>query len=115
MRQLWQCLRINEFLISLNHEARFLSFIELKLSMICSAVIIKVGMLESPYALCSRLNWYVTSFSHGHKLYGVHPLDSYKLVLKAHNASSSLSDHEARFSPTVLSKILLRPRFVTST
>nr|GEV44201.1 hypothetical protein [Tanacetum cinerariifolium] len=33
-----------------------------------------------------------------------------KAVLKAHKASSSLSVHEARFSPTVLSKILLSPR-----
>nr|GFD52118.1 hypothetical protein [Tanacetum cinerariifolium] len=38
-----------------------------------------------------------------------------KAVLKAHKASSSFSVHKARFSPTVLSKILLRPRLVTST
>nr|GFA37600.1 reverse transcriptase domain-containing protein [Tanacetum cinerariifolium] len=36
-------------------------------------------------------------------------------VRKAHNASSSLSDHEARFSPIVLSRILFKPRFDTST
>nr|GEY18983.1 reverse transcriptase domain-containing protein [Tanacetum cinerariifolium] len=37
---------------------------------------------------------------------------NYTAVLKAHKASSSLSVHEAWFSPTVLSKILLRPRVV---
>ncbi|GJS62478.1 hypothetical protein Tco_0657262 [Tanacetum coccineum] len=38
-----------------------------------------------------------------------------KAVQKAHKASSNLSDHEARFSITVLSKIRFKPRFETST
>nr|GFB59840.1 hypothetical protein [Tanacetum cinerariifolium] len=38
-----------------------------------------------------------------------------KAVRKAHNASSNLSDQEARFSPMVLSKIRFKPRFETST
>nr|GEV83387.1 hypothetical protein [Tanacetum cinerariifolium] len=36
-------------------------------------------------------------------------------VRKAHNASSNLSDQEARFSPMVLSRILFKPQFDTST
>nr|GEV55091.1 hypothetical protein [Tanacetum cinerariifolium] len=36
-------------------------------------------------------------------------------VRKAYNASSNLSDQEARFSPMVLSRILFKPRFDTST
>nr|GEX40120.1 hypothetical protein [Tanacetum cinerariifolium] len=38
-----------------------------------------------------------------------------KAVRKAQRASTSLSDQEARFSPTVLSKILFKPGLETST
>ncbi|GKD71130.1 ribonuclease H-like domain-containing protein [Tanacetum coccineum] len=48
-------------------------------------------------------------------LYGVHPMGVLYAVRKAQRASSSLSDQEARFSPTVLSRILFKPRFDTST
>ncbi|GJS41241.1 hypothetical protein Tco_0287440 [Tanacetum coccineum] len=48
-------------------------------------------------------------------LYGVHPMGVLYAVRKAHKASSNLSDQEARFSPTVLSRIRFKPRFDTST
>ncbi|GJX73787.1 integrase, catalytic region, zinc finger, CCHC-type containing protein [Tanacetum coccineum] len=38
-----------------------------------------------------------------------------KAVRNAYKASSNLSDHEARFSPTVLSRICFKPRLDTST
>nr|GEV07858.1 hypothetical protein [Tanacetum cinerariifolium] len=43
-------------------------------------------------------------------LYGVNTMGVLKAVRKAQRASSSLSDLEAWFSPTVLSKILFKPR-----
>nr|GFC35547.1 hypothetical protein [Tanacetum cinerariifolium] len=47
--------------------------------------------------------------------YGVQPIEVLYAVRNAYNASSSLSLHKARFSPTVLSRMRFNPRLVTST
>nr|GEZ55169.1 hypothetical protein [Tanacetum cinerariifolium] len=51
----------------------------------------------------------------GGSIQGVQPTGVLNTVLNAHKASSSLSLHKARFSPTVLLRIRFNPRFVTST
>nr|GFC14437.1 hypothetical protein [Tanacetum cinerariifolium] len=47
--------------------------------------------------------------------YGVQPIEVLYAVRNAHNASSSLSLHDERFSPTVLLRMRFNPRLVTST
>ncbi|GJS95142.1 hypothetical protein Tco_0802110 [Tanacetum coccineum] len=68
-----------------------------------------------PSKLCAPTQSVDACLSHIQDLYGVHPMGVLYAVRKAQRASSSLSDQEARFSPTVLSRILFKPRFDTST
>ncbi|GJS87348.1 hypothetical protein Tco_0769984 [Tanacetum coccineum] len=67
-----------------------------------------------PNRLCARARM-VDECSRNEPCKELHPMGVLKAVRKAQSASSNLSDQEAWFSPTILSKILFKPPLETST